>query len=368
MASPVPTTKVDEDSEHILVTRLSGYQQSASFLVLGSPTDLLASSGTALEGSPISSQLETGYDTSQPGKVDAVFQAGLETEQNDDFTNFKYPVSDSASSLSQQRDSIQYILQQQAELDQSIVELALAPQANIGSSTAQNSKTRSTANSNKSASTSHQSDFSLSVFPVPPDLSKDADAPSKSLDVAREEIGVTIESIVISPDGNASSQDKATGISDDSMSGKHIDLDPAQAKLVDSTAKLSEQFRGTKGTSAETGPASALRPMLLPSMVPTPRQDAGMVTGMPSERSGEGQKPGFPLHSLRPLLLGRPTAVAPPLPATKVPLAQRRQRGGTISSNTRRPVISGPFWSEQRTEAAPGAFERPRPPPLRSES
>lgn len=70
---------------------------------------------------------------------------------------------------------------------------------------------------------------------------------------------------------------------------------------------------------------------------------------------------------LRPLLIGKPISELPqriPSSSSMVPLAQRRKRGGSLTGQGR-PVISAPIPRPSDSTEKPGAFERPRPPPLR---
>jgi len=111
---------------------------------------------------------------------------------------------------------------------------------------------------------------------------------------------------------------------------------------------------------------NGLRPMILPSMIlDSPSEPAVSASTYGGERKVLGSN--SELHvSLRPLLLGKGgSAMNPPqLPGTMVPLTRRRQRGGTITSKTpRRPVIGTPWTVNDEGEAAPGAFEIPRPAP-----
>jgi hypothetical protein len=112
------------------------------------------------------------------------------------------------------------------------------------------------------------------------------------------------------------------------------------------------------------GAANGLRPMILPSMIlDSPSEPAISASTYGGERKVPGSNSEL-FVSLRPLLLGKGgSAMNPQLPGTMVPLARRRQRGGTITSNTRRPIISTPRMADDGGEAAPGAFEIPRPAP-----
>lgn len=118
--------------------------------------------------------------------------------------------------------------------------------------------------------------------------------------------------------------------------------------------------------TATIGATNRLRPMILPSMIlDSPSEPAISASTYGGERKVLGSNSELQV-SLRPLLLGKGgSAMNPPqLPGTMVPLARRRQRGGTITSKTpRRPVISTPRMADDEGEATPGAFEIPRPAP-----
>lgn len=123
-------------------------------------------------------------------------------------------------------------------------------------------------------------------------------------------------------------------------------------------------------STAQLGPLSGLRPMILASTtLVTQTSSPNAIASSPSQqqqysdpRRSNNESP----ISLRPLLLGTPAVntASLRLSTTKVPFAQRRQRGGTISSDTRRPVISTPRMNKDRLEGITAVFERPRPPPL----
>jgi hypothetical protein len=127
---------------------------------------------------------------------------------------------------------------------------------------------------------------------------------------------------------------------------------------------------GVPTASTNTG----LRQMTLGFLIPVVKSpdalepataSSGLLTTRPLETNRVlRRQPSLPL---RPLLLGT-SSVAVPLiqsSSTKVPIGSRRKNGG-LPSNPRRPVISGPSLSLQdgMGDQAPGAFERPRPPPL----
>ena len=121
------------------------------------------------------------------------------------------------------------------------------------------------------------------------------------------------------------------------------------------------------GFTVTIGATNGLRPMILPSMIlDSPSEPAISASTYGGERKVPGSSSELlRVVSLRPLLLGKGSAMNPPqLPGTMVPLARRRQRGGTITLKTQRPVISTPWMVNDEGEAAPGAFEIPRPAPI----
>ena len=134
-----------------------------------------------------------------------------------------------------------------------------------------------------------------------------------------------------------------------------------------STDNLSSNEETPIIITSTIGATNGLRPMILPSMIlDSPSEPTTSASTYGGERKVSGSNSEL-FVSLRPLLLGKGgSAMNPPqLPGTMVPLAQRRQRGRTITSNTRRPVISIPRMAVDHdgSEAAPGAFEIPRPAP-----
>jgi len=97
--------------------------------------------------------------------------------------------------------------------------------------------------------------------------------------------------------------------------------------------------------TATINTTSGLRPMILASMFLASPGEPGFTPALSastygSERMMLGSN-SEPIVSLRPLLLGK-GATMNPLVAEMVPLVQRRQRGGTISSNTQRLAINTP--------------------------
>jgi len=136
------------------------------------------------------------------------------------------------------------------------------------------------------------------------------------------------------------------------------------SSVIPSTGQIIMTADDLASDDAETPTiaTAVLRPMLLASVASEPSERPALSAstyGPASEMPLSPPLAEMPVP-LRPLYLG--TANTPQLPAGMVPLAQRRTRGGTLT-NARRPVISTPRPVPE-SEVAPGAFERPRPPPL----
>ncbi|KDR85130.1 hypothetical protein GALMADRAFT_131864 [Galerina marginata CBS 339.88] len=306
--------------------------------------------------------------------------------------------------------SIDDLLRQQTELDKSIAALRLfsigtdiagvAKPDTVNTATATGStvanQSRSTFNSTKTESLSNRSEFSLSVFPDPPILSKNQNLNKDPDEGGLSNVSVRtthksgrkeVAPIAIPPLQSGSPQDAvndSAGTQYDvtSFIGGQFDalpfktyfrinfVDLTRPQIISPDASSPPEVEATPtADSATVGPAILLRPMLLPSMVAASPSEQTSIPALSASTYGGEQtsasSPPEPSMNLRPFYLGKPMTSVPQLPSSMVPLAQRRQRGGTISSNTRRPVISGPRLNQEKTEAAPGAFERPRPPPLR---
>ncbi|KAF9056304.1 hypothetical protein BJ165DRAFT_1432493 [Panaeolus papilionaceus] len=240
----------------------------------------------------------------------------------------------------------------------------------------------------RTESLSGRSEFSLSVFPEPPMIPSNdvatkyvVDSPTYTdnrhsrnpsstsaqtvtVGVANtrsgprgEKLGSVVESDVTSFIGGAMT-------STDNQGRQHN---------ADNTNLITEDDRSTvSAPTAVIGSAITLRPMILASALALSPTDRGAlpppsiptyVGGHRSSSSGS-DSPG---SALKPLFLGRPISSIPPTKTgSMVPLAQRRQRGGTISNGRRPLVISSPKMKEDVISGSiPNAFERPRPPPLR---
>ncbi|KAF4623591.1 hypothetical protein D9613_001926 [Agrocybe pediades] len=287
--------------------------------------------------------------------------------------------------------SIDNLLREQSELDRSIAALrVLSSQGLGGFEEAQNpfsmdasreptsrivGQSGNTSRSHKTESVSNRSDFSLSVFPDPPvaleaetatrysKINPPAPLVTTRIEGKRNPLPITIPSPTASPavlptaplETGATQYDVTSFIGD-------LSNNPLTGALSAIESGSGSETETAEITTADT--AVVLRPMILATMTvtsPTEYPILSASTYGPDTRASTIDS----TPSLRPLLLGQRNSSLSKLgpSGTVVPLAQRRKRG--ISNATNRPVISGPRLSKERTEVAPGAFERPRPPPLR---
>ncbi|CAA7266572.1 unnamed protein product [Cyclocybe aegerita] len=325
------------------------------------------------------------------------------------------PKSPSVQPASQQGSitSIDELFRQQNELDRSIAALRLfsnhaeAPVA-VPSESASNSDqgaADSSANqsrsvvadsvvTNKTESISNRSDFSLSIFPDPPVVPRNAVATKYSQEHLRTDSKSNdletsppqrpgprnIEPLIIPPETAAtmgSGPVSQSGLTDAFTSaGTQYDVTSFIGDLTGPSSgsrnNLSPDDLGSDTDETPTirtavvGNAIVLRPMILASTI---MSASSTEQNAPQALSASTYGPGAvsPVTpdtalALRPLLLGTRNPNAPPtLPGNMVPLAQRRTRGGTLQG-ARRPLISGP--TRIPNDAPPGAYERPRPPPL----
>ncbi|KJA29267.1 hypothetical protein HYPSUDRAFT_504840 [Hypholoma sublateritium FD-334 SS-4] len=292
--------------------------------------------------------------------------------------------------------SIDEIIRQQNELDQTIVALRLVsmsmsvqPDA-VKSSKSTPDQSRSTLVSSKTESFSNRSDFSLSVFPNPPvvpidDVATKYEETRLANKQRRKTRNFSAESLEQTPESPIRSATPTKLVQPNSQMGSALVTSYDVTSFIGEMSRPTEISRSIPAptddptvetyfeknptiSSAQPRPMNGLRPMILSSvMVTTPSISISNATSPLYE---EEQR--IPLNSipepvsLRPLLLGNTFAQSPPPRrfAKRIPLAQRRQRGGTISSDTRRPVISVPRVNRDRNEGNSEAFERPRPPPL----
>lgn len=306
--------------------------------------------------------------------------------------------------------SFEELLRRQSELDRSIAALRLlsprlafskatplAHQTNgssdqfvpLPTTLSRNTLTASLVMS-KPESASALSDFSLSIFPDPPAPSNvpllssgvpgETTSPDAALNDAPNNIHTGVLSVQV-PIRRASSslaqQVSISAIFD--SEGTQYDVtsfvgglagptrgvfpegnfrDPSFLDEID----LEDETTPTITTSFSV-PSRRLRPMILASTV-TPR----VSSDSPSEASASRAPDSNPLTvdssvapmPLRPFLLGTSSPLMPS--STMVPVGFRRIR----AVSGRRPTISGPRppTPDGRGDQAPGAFERPRPPPL----
>jgi hypothetical protein len=299
------------------------------------------------------------------------------TEDTSRPSNFE--VAGTAGSHQGSITSLDELFRQQTELDKSIAALRLNSTllsngpvyTDNQPPTEMNDQSRTTVISTKTESISNRSEFSLSVFPDPPNEQKEDVAtkyiiePSRSQDFGKAKKR-TGESGTI--------QDQYLGV------GKTLQTPISQQAQFDVTSfigDLSESSRNSLDSldvKADTDgiaeipsasiQATGLRPMILPLKISTTQREESGASPTSPPRNYDTERSSLSSPTpLRPLLLARPPSfrVMPLQSVTMVPLAQRRQRGGTISSNTRRPVIGLPEMYEEPEE---GIFERPRAVPI----
>lgn len=316
---------------------------------------------------------------------------------------FRIPDSDKPPDISPQGSitSIDELFRQQTELDKSIAALRLfsmqtdfpgmVSEPAEGAVSAVSPRSRNTLTSNKTESLSNRSDFSLSVFPAPPMVPVDEVATKYPSEGARQNEAQKASSTSkvqkengkdpLIPASLASAVPLSSSSKDDrdpkfDSAATHFDVTsfigdlsgPSRSsQIIMSPDNLFSDTEETPTTSTATvGATNGLRPMILASMILDSHSEPALSATYGVERKVIGPN-SEPVVSLRPLLLGKggPAMSPPQLPGTMVSLARRRKRGGTITSNTRRPVISSPRMADDGGEAAPGAFEIPRPAPLR---
>ncbi|KAF9532065.1 hypothetical protein CPB83DRAFT_56342 [Crepidotus variabilis] len=293
--------------------------------------------------------------------------------------------------------SFDELVRQQNELDKSIAALRLLSTQSMvtsvvvtpdeeqpgGESSSYPSKKSVLTNSfstSKGDGSPSRSEFSLSIFPEPPlvkseDTSREIPTAPPVLrrkaftDSIPPPLQIVPESATVS---SATLSQLNTGNERFNSAGTQYDVTsfigdlsgaPASSVLMQRTSQgelIPYSAEPVSTTAATIGSAVTLRPMILASAIYSANAEPSGQA--PEALPSAGADSPLPL---RPLLLGRPMgSVAPlPLPGRMVPLAQRRERGGTIASATRRPYIGTPRLNED-SDSAPDAFERPRPPPL----
>ncbi|TFK41025.1 hypothetical protein BDQ12DRAFT_678762 [Crucibulum laeve] len=297
--------------------------------------------------------------------------------------------------------SFDELLRQQTELDQSIAALRLfSPQSTQipavdkpaiqsrpsinpqdGSQNRSLSTVTSTSTGQKPESASGRSEFSLSNFPEPPAVVDNVEAsPSRFLAKASD-VPRARPLQEDSPKDNdhqqsignvslvAPSSSRFGGTPKSDSGGTQYDVTSFIGDLSDPSDKT--ELNGEEPLESKTVPrapvlTSTLRPMILPSIVSPRLSPTQGLSGTPLALKDNNGSLSSSRESnsivLRPFLLGTSSpAINSPLSTTMVPIGSRRARGG---SNARRPAISVPRLTLQENEN-PGAFERPRPPPLR---
>ncbi|KAF8078481.1 hypothetical protein FPV67DRAFT_1465417 [Lyophyllum atratum] len=311
--------------------------------------------------------------------------------------------------------SFDELLRQQTELDKSIAALrlysseatssptdVLPPQPAVipvstTPKTASSPKTRSNSVSTNSYlgrkpdSASNRSEFSLSIFPEPPAVSSDESPTSSKLErfvgrartLRREPVADKaneVTAIKVVGEGSPSlpvSPTRYEGTPRLESAGTQYDVTSFIGGLTlptSGSALITGSGLATGGTTLsdvesgdEPSPQIAIRPMILaPSAVLASPADTDIASTANTDRSHEvlssKREPSVPL---RPFLLGTSSQAMPVMlpSSTMVPIGPRRKG---LPSNPRRPTISGPSLppDDGRGDQAPGAFERPRPPPL----
>jgi len=310
--------------------------------------------------------------------------------------------------------SFDELLRQQTELDKSIAALRLFSSTSppdmptsqpavpasppSGATNANVRSNRVSTNSylgRKPDSASNQSDFSLSIFPAPPAASSEELPTSTKLErfvgrartlrrepasagatgmVTVKVAGVETPSLPVSPS-------RSEGTPRLESAGTQYDVTSFIGGLSVPTSGSAGSGLGTGGTplsdvesedepSPQIVPITAptrqpIRPMILASsaVLASPATPAASAE-RPREAVPSKREPNIPL---RPFILRTPSRAMPVIvPSSTMVLIGPRSRKG-LPSNSRRPTISGPSLppDDGRSDQAPGAFERPRPPPSR---
>ncbi|RDB28900.1 hypothetical protein Hypma_015388 [Hypsizygus marmoreus] len=315
--------------------------------------------------------------------------------------------------------SFDELLRQQTELDKSIAALRLIPSGAsspipesqpevadpLPSKASGNPITRSTSLSTNSylgrkpESVSNRSDFSLSIFPEPPVADVEPMATSRRLEMfagrprTQHQRTSPVDMALDSIPGIVAEDEKASLPVSPSRSENNVKFDSAGTQY-DVTSFIGGLTGPTSGTMLLTGSMTlsdvesedestpkivpvnlsitqSVRPMILASSVtlslPTSSDKASSVDPNRETRPLRRE----PSVTLRPLLLGTSNQAVPVIlpSSTMVPIGTRRiiSKGGILSGNPRRPIIGPPSLPPEdgRGDQAPGAFEHPRPPPLR---
>ncbi|KAF5377505.1 hypothetical protein D9615_005282 [Tricholomella constricta] len=259
----------------------------------------------------------------------------------------------------------------------------------------------------KPDSASNRSDFSLSIFPEPPAVKSAALPVSTKLErlvgrarMLRGESTEAAEAVPIKVTGEdflslpvsptqfeETSRFQSAGTQYDVTSfigGLTLPIRGSSLTTGSELAPVTGTGLATAGTTLSdvesvderppqvipnivTATQAVIRPMILASStVLASPVTTGVVPSSSTERPREintlRRDPSLPL---RPFLLGTSSQAIPVMlpSSTMIPLGSRRKG---LPSNPRRPTISGPSLpaDDGRGDQAPGAFERPRPPPL----
>ncbi|GLB36284.1 hypothetical protein LshimejAT787_0305720 [Lyophyllum shimeji] len=319
--------------------------------------------------------------------------------------------------------SFDELLRQQSELDRSIAALRLfsgttpppetqpsqpaipvssPPNAAVSPKARSNSASMNSYLGPKPDSASNRSDFSLSVFPEPPAVSTE-DLPTSA---RLERLAGRTRTLRRDPTANEAAKAIASKVIEEESSslpvsptryeggtprlesaGTQYDVTsfiggltvPARGSALNTGSILATAGTRLSDVESEDEPSpqikpnsatttQAIRPMILASSAvlaspATADVAAAATTEPPREAAPLKREPNVPL---RPFLLGTSSQAIPAIlpSSTMVPIGASRRKG--LPSNPRRPTISGPSLppDDGLGDQAPGAFERPRPPPL----
>ncbi|KAF8167965.1 hypothetical protein B0H34DRAFT_683800 [Crassisporium funariophilum] len=305
--------------------------------------------------------------------------------------------------------SLDELFRQQSELDKSIAALRLYSQTefstvpssvpterangkmSIAANPSRSTLTNSYLTTNKTESISGHSEFSLSVFPNPPVVPKNEVATKYTVDGRHGEGDLTpvmqkpprkeIAPISIALKNSSTPSSPIQFEVGEGFNSARTQYDvtsfigdltgPRGSGVVMTPDGLESEAVETPVVTAVASSPLVLRPMILASSILTgmsqPEYSAPPTLSATTYNAANTSLPTTPENSapLRPFFLGKPALqMTQQLPGTMVPLAQRRKRGGSINT-ARRPIISIPQSNRDGEDPEPGAFERPRPPPLR---
>jgi len=302
-------------------------------------------------------------------------------------------------------DSFDELLRQQTELDKSIAALRLfspqtstfptpaIPEPVTFSKTSATERQSMSTNSRKGDSVSNRSEFSLSIFPDPParetfpaspllgrqptEVASSRFLSSKFPEDANAQPSTSRRPPARFESATSGTQYDVTSFIGD-LTSPVIDLDLGEGAAGDDPERSDSPILTPTATSAQS-----LRPLLLgsskpartsfPPLGPATSSSSLLPPAMISNSPPQVVVPEYEYPTLKPFLLGTPSAAASPAPLMVRKLSTTEN---TTLVGPRRPVrgsskrtkvnISGPRLAPQdgKGEDAPGAFERPRPPPL----